>query len=410
MQWTGAEPDDDAAAFFLLNHAVDYDDFATAMQTLNTPAQNFNYADTNGMIAMWVAGLFPIRGTGHGCIPGDGASGEYDWQGFIPKIDTPRSVNPAQDYLASANQRPAPEEYPYYLGYEWDPGYRARRINELLSGAGAITVDRMKAFQADTRDTAAESMLPHLIAACKDGIEPGSLYANALDTLSAWDFFTTVDSPAPTIWWKWMERLSDDVWADEWRAAGIELRKDSWGHTDLNRWSPPMEVLEYMVVKQPTSKWFDDVSTTDTIETLREIALKSLREAVDDIFTRLGPEIAEWQWGSMNRLRIDHLSGDPLLRRGGHPLSGSDLALNARGSGGDVTGGPSWRMVVDFADLGRSYGIFPGGQSGNPENPHYDDLINAWVRNEYIPLLFYPSPDQFPQEEIESRLSLTAAP
>jgi penicillin amidase len=407
IQWIGAEPDDDALAFSLLGHAADYDDFAAAMQTLNAPPQNFNYADTNGMTAMWVAGLFPVRKAGFGRVPVDGASGEFDWTGFIPRIDTPHSVNPAQHYLASANQRPAPGDYPYYLGYEWDPGYRARRINRLLSSNDSITMDMMKSFQADTYDTAAESMLPHLIAACKDEFEEDKLYAQALETLTNWDFLTSIDKPAPTIWWKWLDKFRDAVWQDEWRAAGIEMQREAWGHTDLNKWQPPLEVLERMVVEEPVSKWFDDVSTEER-ETLREIACKSLRQAVDELLLRLGEDISEWNWGRVNRLRIDHLSSDPLLVRGGQPLSGSDFTLCARGAGRDVTSGPSWRMVVDFSDLGGAVGVLPGGQSGDPESPHYDDLLDKWVGNEYVPLLFYSAPEQFPADQVEVRMNLSA--
>jgi penicillin amidase len=405
MQWTGAHPADDALTFYLLNRAVDYDDFAAAMRTMTAPAQNFAYADDAGMIAMWVAGLFPIRKAGLGRIPHDGASGEFDWKGFIPAIETPHAANPTQRYLASANQRPAPDGYAHYLGYEWDPGYRARRINRLLASSESITTEQMASFQTDTYDTAAESMLPHLIAACKDAFEEGKLYARALETLSGWDYYTTADSPAPTIWWRWLDKLAAAVWADEWLAAGIDPPGESWGFTDLNKWRPPLEVLEKLVVEEPASKWFDDVSTEDR-ETLAQIATGSLREAVDELRRRQGKDLSEWNWGIANRLRIDHLSGDPLLGRGGHPLGGSDLTLSAGGSGGEVTGGPSWRMIVDFSDPGSAVGIFPGGQSGDPRSLHYDDLIDDWARGEYVSLLFYPSHEEFPAEQIEERLKL----
>ncbi|MBI5117382.1 penicillin acylase family protein [Candidatus Poribacteria bacterium] len=407
MQWIGAEPDDDSLAFYLLNHAVDYDDFAVAMQTLNAPPQNFAYADTNGMIAMWVAGLFPVRKMGLGRLPVDGASGDFDWKGFIPRAETPHSASPTQHYLASANQRPSPKDYPYYLGYEWDPGYRARRINQLLSSQESITAEQMRSFQADTYDTAAASMLPRMTAACKDKFEDGSLYAQVLDIVSKWDFVTAKEKAAPAIWWKWLDKFRDLVWRDEWAAAGLYTQGEPWGHTDMNKWQPPMEVLEKMVVEEPNSKWFDDVSTKE-VETLEDIASRGLREAADDLALRYGGEASAWVWGRANRLRIEHLSNNPTLGRGGQPLSGSDLTLNARGNGGDVTGGPSWRMVVDFTDLTRTTAVFPGGQSGDPTSPHYDDLIDEWIQDKYVPVFFYPRAEEFPADQIESWLALSA--
>jgi penicillin amidase len=408
MQWIGAEPDDDALAYYLLSHAVDFDDFAAAMETINTPPQNFVYADSNGMIALWVAGLFPVRASGLGRIPVDGSSGEFDWAGFVPRIDTPHSVNPPQGYLASANQRPAPESYPYYLGYEWDPGYRARRINFLLFTNDSITQAQMKQFQADTFDTAAQSMLPRMIESCRSQFEEGTVYARALGALSGWDFVTSAGKSAPTIWWAWLDSFRDHVWKDEWTAAGLELRQEEWGHADLNKWQPPLEVLERMVLEEPASKWFDDVSTAER-ETLSEIAGRSFREATDNLAERFGPDTAAWTWGRVNRLRINHLLGNPILARGGQPLSGSDLTLSARGAGGEVTGGPSWRMVVDFAGAGEACGVYPGGQSGDPQSPHYDDLLDEWVKDQYIPLHFYADAEQFPDQEVENRLILSAS-
>lgn len=406
VQWAGAFAGDDALAYYLLNRAMDYDDFAAAMQAVGAPAQNFVYADSSGMIAMWVAGLFPVRKSGLGRVPVDGSSGDFDWDGFVPKIETPHKANPDQHYLASANQRPASERYGYYLGYEWDPGYRARRINQLLSSHNSITVEQMRAFQTDTYDTAAEAMLPRLVNACGGAFEEGKLYAHALEVLRNWDFHTTADSPAPTIWWRWLDRLRDSVWQDEWKAAGIDLMEDSWGHTGLNKWHPPLEALERIVVEDPTSKWFDDVATENR-ETLPDIAARSFRLALDELRGDFGGNISEWTWGVTNRLRIDHLTGDPMLGRGGHPLSGSDLTLSARGSGSDVTGGPSWRMVVDFSDLDVLSGVYPGGQSGDPKSLHYDDMIDVWVRDEYIDLPFHALPEQFPAERIEARLMLS---
>jgi penicillin amidase len=144
------------------------------------------------------------------------------------------------------------------------------------------------------------------------------------------------------------------------------------------------------------------------VETLEDIASRGLREAADELALRYGNEASTWIWGRANRLRIEHLSNNPTLGRGGQPLSGSDLTLNTRGNGGDVTGGPSWRMVVDFTDLTTMAGVFPGGQSGDPTNPHYDDLIDEWIQDKYVPVLFYQNPEEFPTDQIESWLTLSA--
>ena len=90
----------------------------------------------------------------------DGASGENDWAGMIPRSELPLAVNPAEHYVASANGRPSPLGFPHYLGWMWDVSYRTRRINELLARADHLTPDSMKLFQNDTYDKSADAFLP----------------------------------------------------------------------------------------------------------------------------------------------------------------------------------------------------------------------------------------------------------
>jgi penicillin amidase len=40
--------------------------------------------------------------------------------------------------------------------------------------------------------------------------------------------------------------------------------------------------------------------------------------------------------------------------------------------------GPSWRMVVELGPQPKAYGVYPGGQSGNPGSPYYQDMIETW--------------------------------
>ena len=67
-------------------------------------------------------------------------------------------------------------------------------------------------------------------------------------------------------------------------------------------------------------------------------------------------------------------------------MPGDSFTLNPGSGGGRVGGGASWRMIVDFANPSRSIGVYPGGQSGDPDDPHYADLIPLWAQNKYAPL------------------------
>jgi penicillin amidase len=54
--------------------------------------------------------------------------------------------------------------------------------------------------------------------------------------------------------------------------------------------------------------------------------------------------------------------------------------------------GPSWRMVVDLSGQPRGYGIYPGGQSGNPGSPHYAEFVADWAAGKHYPLVFLSDP------------------
>jgi penicillin G amidase len=49
---------------------------------------------------------------------------------------------------------------------------------------------------------------------------------------------------------------------------------------------------------------------------------------------------------------------------------------------------PSFRQIVDLADLTRSLSIHGPGQSGHPASKHYDDFIKLWMKVAYHPMLF----------------------
>ena len=52
--------------------------------------------------------------------------------------------------------------------------------------------------------------------------------------------------------------------------------------------------------------------------------------------------------------------------------------------------GPSWRMIVDFTDgKPQCYGVYPGGQSGNPASLGFTEFIEKWAKGEYFKLHFY---------------------
>jgi penicillin amidase len=133
---------------------------------------------------------------------------------------------------------------------------------------------------------------------------------------------------------------------------------------------------------------------------------RSFVAAVAQLVKDRGADVSRWQWGATNVLRLHSMTENPALDRGGIPVRGDEFTLGPGANGGEVTGGASWRMVVDFSDLGHSFGMYPGGQSEDPTSPHYDDQMKPWAEGRYMPLYFYPSPQAFQAGQVESVLVL----
>ncbi|MBC7554110.1 MAG: penicillin acylase family protein, partial [Taibaiella sp.] len=56
--------------------------------------------------------------------------------------------------------------------------------------------------------------------------------------------------------------------------------------------------------------------------------------------------------------------------------------------------GPSWRMIVQMGKEIEAYGVYPGGQSGNPGSKYYVSFLNDWAAGKYYRILFLPNTGQ----------------
>ncbi len=153
LHWVGSEP---GTAGYLgslaLDRAEDWRQFESAMERWKVPSENIVYADRRGNIGEHSTGLAPLRKNWSGLLPVPG-NGKYEWSGFVPNAELPHSFNPAEGFIATANQKMIPENYGYAVGYEWAPPVRYMRARELLEGAkhagSKLTVADMEAFQTD---------------------------------------------------------------------------------------------------------------------------------------------------------------------------------------------------------------------------------------------------------------------
>ena len=88
-------------------------------------------------------------------------------------------------------------------------------------------------------------------------------------------------------------------------------------------------------------------------------------------------------------------------------IHGREMAYTVNATGGDSylqKHGASYREVLDLSDWDRSVMTNVPGESGNPGDPHYGDLIKGWADGHYHPL---PYSKKAVEAAAESRLVLT---
>ncbi|HYT50446.1 MAG TPA: penicillin acylase family protein, partial [Pyrinomonadaceae bacterium] len=150
LRWPALDPTTlESAGLFEANRASNWKEFTEALSHYSGPTQNFVYADVDGHIGYYGAGRIPIRKSGDGSVPYDGATDDGEWTGFIPFDKLPHSFDPSAGMIVTANQRVVGQDYPYFLSHNWAAPYRARRIYDLLSAKPKLSFDDLRRIQGD---------------------------------------------------------------------------------------------------------------------------------------------------------------------------------------------------------------------------------------------------------------------
>jgi len=367
LRWKAHDASNELLTFNKLNHAKNYVDYIKAITTFQTPGQNFVFASKSGDIAIREQGQFPAKWRRQGDFTMPGNDSSYLWQGFIPSKENPTSVNPTRGFLSSANQLATDETYPYYLAGQPEI-YRGIIINRNLSTMSSITVDQMQKLQTDNYNVFAEMARPLLLR----NIDQNKLSPTELKYLGIfqhWNLRSEISEEGPTIFKIWWEHFSHEVFDDEFARTNLPLR-----------WPDESTLLEGLL-RDSAYKFVDDINTK-TVETVQDLALASFKSACKDLDSLSGQDMLAW--GKFKDTGVRHLLKLPAF---------SDLHL-AIGGGANIINatsadhGPSWRMIVQLSEETEAYGVYPGGQSGNPGSKYYDTFVDSWVKGKYYPLLF----------------------
>lgn len=395
LRWTLYEPDNAIGTILQLNRATTWEEFRLAVAAFSAAPLNFCYADVEGHIGWTLGGRIPVRANHRGLVPVDGASGDYEWQGFLSADQLPSVFDPPADYVVHANNKPVDDEYPHWLGQDYFPGFRARRIAEAIEERMQHDLDTFAAIQGDTRSIP-EYRLARWVATLPD-VRPDlrSLQAQ----LSRWDGHMVADSVEATVAFFTLLRLRHRLIGDklaQWTAA-FEGRPFVLSEFVL---MTPLacQSIAWLLqrLEEPQGRWWQEAGR-EPPPSPDQVVREVFEEVVDWLTTRGKGSVPAW--GSINRLRLAHILGrHPLLRRiferGGMPVDGGPFTISAcfrdivPDNHEGVVIGPAWRFLADLSDWDRCRSSLPGGQCGVPGSVHFDDGLRDWLAGRYHPLLW----------------------
>jgi penicillin G amidase len=369
---------------YKLNKAKNYDEYAEAVQNWNIPAQNLAFACKNGDIALRVQGAFPVKAKEQGRFVQDGSLSSSSWHSLIPKADIPFYKNPARGFASSANQHSTDPSYPYYYNSENFEGYRGRIVNNLLAKSDTFTVEDMMKMQTNNSSLFAEEALPNLLKNLDETALTAPEQALLAD-LKSWNLHYEANLTAPVLLEEWYSAFYEETW-DE-----ILTRPDA------KRILKPTTVRTVFLLRDdPNNKFFDKISTPEK-ENAKQIVTAAFKKMalnmvkVDAEIKVKYPDNPKPIWSNYKDTEIPHISKIPGLGRSHIASGGQARSINSI----KKSHGPSWRMIVELGgDKPRAFVNYPGGQSGNPGNKHYDQFIDKWAKGEYYEAIFMRKADE----------------
>ncbi|HZM24384.1 MAG TPA: penicillin acylase family protein [Anaerolineales bacterium] len=385
LKWTALSPSTPFEAVWGFNQAQNWENFREAAKHFHVPAQNLLYADIEGNIGYQMPGDIPIRANGDGTFPVPGWTDEYEWTSFIPFEELPYTFNPPEGYIVTANNQVPPTDYPYLITKDWNYGFRAQRIVDMVENApGKIDLAYMQKIQGDSFDANGPVFVPLLTQINFESGTPNQ--AAALDLLKNWDFEARADSAAAAAFEAFWRHLLQNTCDDDMPELYWPEGGSRYG--------------EFMRNLSVDSGWWDDKGTPDVVETREDILKKSFADGIAELEKLLGNEPAKWTWGELHTATFRNgtlgKSGLPpieaLFNRGAFPTGGGSSIINATAwdatEGYQVVDVPSMRMIVDLSNLNNSVTVHTTGQSGHAYHPHYSDMSELWADVKYYSMMW----------------------
>jgi penicillin amidase len=381
-----AGPNRTAEAFLPMLRAGSADALETAMRPWVDPVNNLVFADVHGAIGYRTRGQVPVRPMANAWLPVPGWDGAHEWQGAIPFEAMPTVRDPAIGFVATANSRVTGADCPHYIGLDFAPDFRTRRLVDRLRGIQGATVADMEAIHRDRVSIPAREFVDIL----RTMPPPNGEAKEAVEALLAWDGTMEADAVAPTVYAVFRERLMRDLLTPILGPLAGEAFAGA----------PRGAVAHMSRLRARLTEWIrqDDRRLLPPGGDWPAALARALASAVAELRERLGPDPAGWRWGRVHVTQPQHpLSAvwpehagwldPPSASMGGDGETVQNSGFIAESGYGILTTSVA-RYAFDLADWERSGWVVPLGVSGHPGSPHYADQLPAWREGRLLPMRF----------------------
>ncbi len=397
MRWTlheSIERNNLMRAIINLNRAKSVYDAHDALKYWSVPGQNFVLADIDGNIAYQYTGLTPIRRNGtYGVVPLNASDNRYGWDGFIDYDDQYYVVNPSSNYFYTANDQIDPRNQ-FYITDMYAMGYRGMRINDILSNTQRpLNMSVMEDLQSDSKSLYAEVLLDpykEYLQNYEFTDADGNIKElnKARDYLLNWDYYMQRESVGASIF------ATTRIYFETYT---VKDELDKVDTTLYQAYAMSSPRLMRQIAANYSSTWFDNITTTNKIETGKDIFIHAFKSAVSYLDQNIGFTVASWKWKKVHFVQFSHVLGSAIkyFNEGNVPADGSSFTVLASGGSprwvnGSIEysmhSGPSLRFITEVSSSwSNSEGILVPGSSGHLFNKHRNDGVMDWVNNIYHP-------------------------
>ena len=385
LRWAALEPDNHSlVAGIRGSQSATVKAFLSAFNDYHSPMQNVVVADDQGAVAYKALGKVPVRHRDNdlmGMAPAPGWEAKYDWVGWLPMDQTPQD-DALKGWVATANQRVTPADYPHFLGQDWVAPHRMQRITQLLEAKTKHSMKDMQNLQNDVLSLSTQRLLPHLLAANASHV----LAPQAMQQLKDFRGEMLAEAAAPVIFAYWADELTRGLVAPK---LGQALFEAQYGKKLFRSF------LEDVMQRQDPW-WCGPASCA-------EQSSQALTRALDRLSKDQGADPSAWRWGKAHVAISSHrpLGKSPVLAKvfdvtvpsAGDPFTVNvgSYWLNEKTAPFANRHAPSLRVVYDLSDLEQSVFIYQTGQSGVLGSKRYSDMAQFWSQGEYRPLQMKPA-------------------